>query len=163
MNSPSTDKSPVLPTPEQRPARRLRWVCLVLAIVTAASGCWLAQLQLDQPLTGIDDANIFFTYASHLADGEGFVYNRGGERVEGFTSLLWTLICAFAFLVRAEPEPLLLGISTLLLATALYPPLKSLPCFSNFRFAVEMRSSISRVRRKVLIQTSTSRFCSFGI
>ena len=32
MNSPSTDKSPVLPTPEQRPARRLRWVCLVLLL-----------------------------------------------------------------------------------------------------------------------------------
>jgi len=120
MNSPSTDRSPVLPTPEHRPARRLRWICLVLAIVTAASGAWLAQQQLDQPLTGIDDANIFFTYASHLAEGEGFVYNRGGERVEGFTSLLWTLICAFAFLVRSEPEPLLLGISILLLATALY-------------------------------------------
>jgi hypothetical protein len=92
----------------------------VLAIVTAISGTWLAQQQLDQPLTGIDDANIFFTYASNLAEGEGFVYNQGGERVEGFTSLLWTLICAVAFLVSARPEPLLLGISTLLLATALY-------------------------------------------
>jgi len=120
MNSASTDTSPVLLTRGQKPASRLRWICLGLAIVTAASGAWLAQQQLDQPLTGIDDANIFFTYASNLAGGEGFVYNAGGERVEGFTSLLWTLICAFAFLVHAEPEPLVLGISSLLLATALY-------------------------------------------
>ena len=120
MNSPTTNTIPVLPTREQKPASRLRWICLGLAMVTAASGTWLAQQQLDQPLTGIDDANIFFTYASNLAGGEGFVYNAGGERVEGFTSLLWTLICAIAFLVRAEPEPLLLGISSMLLATALY-------------------------------------------
>ena len=87
MNSPSTDTSPVLPTRGQKPASRLRWICLGLAIITAASGTWLAQQQLDQPLTGIDDANIFFTYASNLAGGEGFVYNAGGERVEGFAPL----------------------------------------------------------------------------
>ncbi len=103
-----------------RSAGRLRWICLLLALVTASCGSWLAMQQIDQPLTGIDDANIFFTYASNLAGGEGFVYNAGGERVEGFTSLLWTLICACAFLVSSQPEPLLLAISTVLLATALY-------------------------------------------
>ena len=103
-----------------RSAGRLRWICLLLALVTASCGSWLALQQIDQPLTGIDDANIFFTYASNLAGGEGFVYNAGGERVEGFTSLLWTLICACAFLVSSQPEPLLLAISTVLLATALY-------------------------------------------
>ena len=66
MNSPSTDKSPVLPTPEQRPARRLPWICLVLAIVTAAIGTWLAQQQLDQPLTGIDDASLTELYETCL-------------------------------------------------------------------------------------------------
>tara|TARA_B100000809_G_scaffold211252_1_gene214848 strand:+ start:1321 stop:3090 length:1770 start_codon:yes stop_codon:yes gene_type:complete len=110
-------------TPVESAARstgRLRWICLLLALVTASCGSWLALQQIDQPLTGIDDANIFFTYASNLAGGEGFVYNAGGERVEGFTSLLWTLICACAFLVSSQPEPLLLAISTVLLATALY-------------------------------------------
>ena len=109
MTPPSTDTGSLpdghlLPTPESRSASRLRWICLLLAIVTAVSGSWLSQHQLNQPLTGIDDANIFFIYASNLADGEGLVYNRGGERVEGFTSLLWMIICAFGFLVSAKPD-----------------------------------------------------------
>ena len=46
----------------------------------------------NKPTYGIDDANIYFVYMKHLAGGQGFVWNIGGERVEGFTSLLWTLI-----------------------------------------------------------------------
>lgn len=53
---------------------------------------------LGKPLNGIDDANIFLNYASHFAHGDGFVYNTHGERVEGFTSMLWVLICAAFFL-----------------------------------------------------------------
>lgn len=51
------------------------------------------------PLTGIDDANIYFVYMKNFSNGHGFVYNIGSERVEGFTSLLWTLIgsCIFRF------------------------------------------------------------------
>jgi hypothetical protein len=48
-------------------------------------------------LIGVDDAHIAFVYAGHLADGAGFVYNVGHERVEGFTSLLWVLICSSVF------------------------------------------------------------------
>ena len=70
----------------------------------------------DQPLTGIDDANIYFVYARNLAGGHGFVYNVGGERVEGFTSLLWTLICALAFRVSAAPELVLFLINIMLLS-----------------------------------------------
>ena len=44
------------------------------------------------PLQGIDDANIYFVYMKHLSCGEGFVYNAGESPVEGFTSILWTLI-----------------------------------------------------------------------
>ncbi len=54
----------------------------------------LAWLLLGLPFTGIDDADIFFVYARHFAEGHGWVYNIGGERVEGFTSMLWTLIGA---------------------------------------------------------------------
>jgi hypothetical protein len=43
---------------------------------------------------GIDDANIYMVYMRNLARGEGFVFNIGGERVEGFTSFLWTVIGA---------------------------------------------------------------------
>jgi len=42
-----------------------------------------------------DDAFISFRYAENLAAGNGLVYNVG-ERVEGFTNLLWTLFVAAA-------------------------------------------------------------------
>jgi hypothetical protein len=41
----------------------------------------------------VDDAFISFRYAHNLLDGHGLVYNPG-ERVEGFTNLLWTLAVA---------------------------------------------------------------------
>jgi hypothetical protein len=45
-----------------------------------------------------DDAYISFRYAQNLANGEGLVFNPG-ERVEGYTNFLWTVILAGA--VRA--------------------------------------------------------------
>lgn len=39
----------------------------------------------------IDDAYISLRYARHLADGHGLVFNLG-ERVEGYTNFLWTII-----------------------------------------------------------------------
>jgi len=66
-------------------------------------------LYLGRPAIGVDDANIFFRYAHNIAGGHGFVFNPGGERVEGFTSLLWVLVCAAFFKVSAHPElPLLI-------------------------------------------------------
>jgi hypothetical protein len=41
----------------------------------------------------IDDAYISFRYARNLVEGHGLVYNIG-QRVEGFTSLLWVLLVA---------------------------------------------------------------------
>ncbi len=40
-----------------------------------------------------DDAFISFRYARNLVEGQGLVFN-AGEKVEGFTNLLWTLWCA---------------------------------------------------------------------
>jgi arabinofuranosyltransferase len=71
-----------------------------------------------QPLTGIDDANIFLTYARNLARGDGFVYYAGGERVEGFTSFTWLLVCGACSSVTPHPEFLLLCVSVLLNAVA---------------------------------------------
>lgn len=65
-------------------------------------------------ITGIDDGNIFLNYAHHLAHGDGFVFNTNGEHVEGFTSFLWVIVCAGAYLVTANPELLLIGFSLLL-------------------------------------------------
>jgi hypothetical protein len=57
---------------------------------------------------GIDDANIYYVYMRNFMEGHGFVYSVGGERVEGFTSLLWTLIGSFAFKISGSKEWLLL-------------------------------------------------------
>jgi len=78
----------------------------VLALVVLATA--LASDKLGAPTTGIDDANIFFVYARNFSAGEGFVFNRGGERVEGFTSLLWVLICSAGMAIAHDPEALLL-------------------------------------------------------
>ena len=53
---------------------------------------YMALKNLVLALPGIDDAYIFFVYARNFAEGHGFVYNVGGERVEGFSSMLWTLV-----------------------------------------------------------------------
>ena len=43
-----------------------------------------------------EDTYISLCYARNLIDGQGLVWNPGGERVEGITNLLWTLILAGA-------------------------------------------------------------------
>lgn len=67
---------------------------------------------------GVDDANIFFTYARNFSEGYGLVWTQGGERIEGFTSLLWLIICTLGFIVSAAPEPFLFLLSGLLGAAA---------------------------------------------
>lgn len=50
----------------------------------------------------VDDAFISFRYARNLANGDGLVYNVG-ERVEGFTNFLWTLIMAVVIKFGGDP------------------------------------------------------------
>ncbi len=94
----------------------LRKLNLFAAFSLCLSASFLALRRLDYPLIGIDDANIYFVYARNLANGHGFVYNIGGERVEGFTSLLWTLISALAFKLSTHPELILLMIDIVLVS-----------------------------------------------
>jgi hypothetical protein len=49
-----------------------------------------------------DDAFISFRYAENWANGKGLVYNEG-EKVEGYTNFLWTLIIGIFIKVRANP------------------------------------------------------------
>ncbi|VGO21558.1 hypothetical protein SCARR_03632 [Pontiella sulfatireligans] len=78
-------------------------------LLTVLLGGALVWWLLGRPATGIDDADIFLVYARNFAEGHGFVYNVGGERVEGFTSMLWTLICSvFWHTCASVPVPLLL-------------------------------------------------------
>ncbi len=44
-----------------------------------------------------DDGYIYFQYARNLAEGHGPTFNAGGERVEGYMSILWVLVLAGAF------------------------------------------------------------------
>ena len=67
-------------------------------------------------IIGIDDGNIFLNYAQHIAHGKGFVFNINSEKVEGFTSFLWVLVCALGYLITSNPELLLIGFSALLTA-----------------------------------------------
>ncbi|HKY22300.1 MAG TPA: hypothetical protein VJM31_13890 [Vicinamibacterales bacterium] len=86
----------------------------ILAAVCIAT--WIVSYLLDFPSIGIDDANIFLVYARNISAGEGFVFNAGGERVEGFTSLLWVLICSAVLILTNNPERWLLGLNVLLVS-----------------------------------------------
>lgn len=93
-----------------------------------------------------DDAFISFRYARNLATGLGLVYNVG-ERVEGYTNFLWTLVLAVSYrfdadlprvarwlgvgLALATPALLLLGSRGL---AALQPP-ATLPAAARFLVA----------------------------
>ncbi len=50
----------------------------------------------------VDDAYISFRHAVHLVEGDGLVFNRG-ERVEGYSNFLWTLLVAGLAALGAVP------------------------------------------------------------
>lgn len=52
-----------------------------------------------------EDAFISFRYAQNLVEGHGLVYNPG-ERVEGYTNFLWTLIVTAGMALQLDPVPL---------------------------------------------------------
>lgn len=79
---------------------------LLAAILITALGSAFTYI-VHSPQIGIDDANITQTYASNLAKGYGFVYNANGERVEGSTSLLWTIINTIFFFFSDSPETII--------------------------------------------------------
>ncbi|HZG24355.1 MAG TPA: hypothetical protein VEZ17_07240, partial [Chitinophagaceae bacterium] len=80
----------------------------VIVLVSLAAATLVYWWGYQKPLIGIDDANIYFVYMKNLAEGRGFVWNTGGERVEGFTSLLWTLIGALFYKLSPTQFPVLL-------------------------------------------------------
>ncbi|GBC98345.1 hypothetical protein HRbin17_00847 [bacterium HR17] len=62
-------------------------VALLLFLEKAVAGEWGFPF---------DDSWIFAQYARHLAEGQGFCFNRG-EPSSGFTSFLWVLLCALGY------------------------------------------------------------------
>lgn len=96
----------------------------LLALLVTAIGGMLAYLVAGQlPLIGIDDAAITRNYAENIANGHGIVYYAGGERVEGSTSFLWTLIVAGAYLVTPDPALLIIGIAALCTTVSVFAAL----------------------------------------
>ena len=97
-------------------------IIYLVVLVFVMTGLFLGVHHLYQAIPhaglGIDDANIFFVYGRNIRHGFGFVYNPGGERVEGFTSLAWALVCAVAFFLKT-PERALLLINGILVSISL--------------------------------------------
>jgi hypothetical protein len=77
--------------------RRDAWMAAALAalfalgIVRAVQLAWVC-----------DDSFISLRYAENLVAGHGLVYNPG-ERVEGYTNLLWTLVLAALLRLGVDP------------------------------------------------------------
>lgn len=66
--------------------------------------------------TLVDDAYISFRYAWNLSHGQGLVFNVG-EKVEGMTNLLWTLILSVPIALTSLPvETSVLALSLVLVA-----------------------------------------------
>jgi hypothetical protein len=101
-----------------RPASPVLFYAAVALILVA--GIWHSA----RLATVNDDAFISFRYAQQLVNGNGLVYNPG-ERVEGYTNFLWTMLIAGGMSFGADPVDLsiALGIAffagTLLVASLL--------------------------------------------
>ena len=81
------------------PSRAARAWFAGAAIAATGAGAILAARQYWM----CDDAFITFRYADNLVRGHGLVFN-AGERVEGFTNLLWTLWTALGIALGISPE-----------------------------------------------------------
>jgi arabinofuranosyltransferase len=95
------------------PAKHATTVFVLLLAVTLA-------VQLVLGVCVQEDAFISFRYARNLVQGHGLVYNVG-ERVEGYSNFLWTLMVAGGMAAGLDPVPLarFLGIGSSLLLLGL--------------------------------------------
>lgn len=78
-----------------------------------------------------DDSYIYFSFARNIAEGNGYVFFPGGERVEGGTSLGWTLICTALYLLPGDLVLWLRMFSVLITALFLHLVLKIISGFSK--------------------------------
>ena len=77
-------------TPTETASTRSYWVLLA-----AAGLCVLSSL-LMMPYVP-DDSYISFRYAENLVNGEGLAFNTAEGPVEGYSNLLWILLCAVLY------------------------------------------------------------------
>ena len=66
--------------------------------------CCYILYEFIQPTSQADDAYISYRYAQNLVDGHGLIFNVG-ERVEGYSNLLWTLIVAGGIALGCKRSP----------------------------------------------------------
>lgn len=89
-------------------ARVMRWAprerthAVLLLTLIALWGVYFLVYCWPQPWY-IEDAAISFSYARNLVEGEGLVPYPGGERVEGYSNPLWTLLLAGFHAVWVTP------------------------------------------------------------
>ncbi|MCG3126889.1 MAG: hypothetical protein CHACPFDD_01744 [Phycisphaerae bacterium] len=99
MTAKTHHETPPVPPPSQPPPlsapRRATAADLALVAVLIAA----LEALLYHFWFVCDDAFITFRYARNLATGNGLVYNVG-ERVEGYSNFLWTLLCAALYALR---------------------------------------------------------------
>lgn len=90
----------------------------------------------------VDDSYISYRYARNLADGLGLVYN-AGERLEGYTNFLWTVLLAGGIAVGIDPNVLVKILGTASAAGSVYvlwlfagrlKPYSLLPCVATWLF-----------------------------
>ncbi|MGD8860806.1 MAG: hypothetical protein PVI30_12420 [Myxococcales bacterium] len=79
-----------------------RWAAHLFVAVAVVVGLALCMRRV----ACFDDAYISFRYAQNLVDGHGLVFNPG-ERVEGYTNFLWTVLLALGIAVTKIEAPLL--------------------------------------------------------
>ena len=111
------------PQAERGPVRALALRRALPALLVAAAVAELLR-EAWRPGPQLDDAYISYRYARNLVEGLGLVYN-AGERVEGFTNPLWTLLVAAGLALRLDAPAVghALGLASaagLLVATAVY-------------------------------------------
>ncbi len=76
---------------------------ILLVVYLAYAGVYIYQTSFvargERFFVLFDDAMISMRYARNLAEGDGLVWNPGGERVEGYTNPLWVVFMALFHLI----------------------------------------------------------------
>lgn len=86
-------------------AERLGWALTGALTIASCVVAWSKRII-------VDDAYISLRVAEHAAQGHGLVYNVG-ERVEGYTNFLWTLVFMARYGLGIEPERFMASVGML--------------------------------------------------
>jgi hypothetical protein len=89
--------------------RIVNFVSLPLSILIFLVICFVylpGKIDLQYIGAFVDDSYILFRYSEHLAMGQGFIWNLGGEPTEGLSSIVWAALIAGAVLLSGLSYPL---------------------------------------------------------